>query len=42
MIFRTDLALECRENINSEIDGVLFEKRRVKDSTITNIKIESE
>ena len=42
MIFRTDLALECREKINSEIDGVLFEKRSVKDSIITNIKITSE
>ena len=42
MNFRTDLALERRQNIKEDIDGITVQTKNIKDSTITNIKVENE
>ncbi len=42
MNFRTDLALERRQNIKENIDGITVQTKNIKDSTITNIKVENE
>ena len=42
MIFRTDLALEERENLSEPLNGVQQEEKKIEECKITRIKILSE
>ncbi len=41
MFFRTDLAVETRELIGENIDGIIYSKKKLDNISITDIKIET-